>query len=238
MIAEFRGYYPPKENITVWRYMDFTKFVDLISNRALFFVKSSNFEDPFEGIYPISLRGGVNPLHETSLKARDFNFINCWHINNQESAAMWKLYLSNKEGIAIKTTTDRLKNAFAECSEEIFISIVKYWDPENEDKETLYNDNKNEFGGSTINPLIFKRLSFKHENELRLIHNKFSYDSMDNPPKEFGLNIPANLEYLIDEIHIAPYASHSFTELVNDVCKKYEVNKRILKSNLYNAPWK
>ena len=36
-------------------------------------------------------------------------FVSCWHINGNESDAMWKIY-SNKKGIAIKTTIDKLKN--------------------------------------------------------------------------------------------------------------------------------
>ena len=42
---------PKNENIKIWRYMDFTKFVSLISSKSVFFCRSDLFEDPFEGSY-------------------------------------------------------------------------------------------------------------------------------------------------------------------------------------------
>ena len=34
--------------------------------------------------------------------------INCWHESDHESAAMWKLYAKDDNGIAIKTDFDSL----------------------------------------------------------------------------------------------------------------------------------
>ena len=35
----------------IWRYTDFTKFVDLLERRALFFGRADAMDDPFEGTY-------------------------------------------------------------------------------------------------------------------------------------------------------------------------------------------
>jgi len=43
---------------------------------------------------------------------RRYVFVNPWHKNEFESAAMWKLYLKSEEGVAIRTTVERLKHAF------------------------------------------------------------------------------------------------------------------------------
>jgi len=48
-----------------------------------------------------------------------FNAINCWHMNDHESAAMWKLYLKSDEGIAIQSTYRKLKDAITD-DDEIF----------------------------------------------------------------------------------------------------------------------
>lgn len=43
---------PNNENIKIWRYMDFTKFMSLLDTKKLFFTRADKFEDPFEGSWP------------------------------------------------------------------------------------------------------------------------------------------------------------------------------------------
>ena len=40
---------PTDENAQIWRYLDFTKFVDLLDRRALFFARVDELTDQFEG---------------------------------------------------------------------------------------------------------------------------------------------------------------------------------------------
>lgn len=40
-------------NQKIWRYMDFTKFMHLLTTKSLWFNRSDKFEDPFEGKYPL-----------------------------------------------------------------------------------------------------------------------------------------------------------------------------------------
>jgi hypothetical protein len=47
-------------------------------------------------------------------------------MNDEESAAMWKLYLSAKEGMAIRTTFQRLKDSFNNTPQDIYFGKVKY----------------------------------------------------------------------------------------------------------------
>ena len=42
----------PPDDATLWRYMDFTKFVSLLEKQALFFSKPDRLGDPFEGSLP------------------------------------------------------------------------------------------------------------------------------------------------------------------------------------------
>jgi hypothetical protein len=43
---------PENEEIKIWRYLYFSKFVSLINNRRLYFSRSDKFDDPFEGSLP------------------------------------------------------------------------------------------------------------------------------------------------------------------------------------------
>src|SRR5215208_6528995 len=38
--------------------------------------------------------------------------VNCWHINDFESAAMWNVYSRIGDGIAVQSTYDRLRDGF------------------------------------------------------------------------------------------------------------------------------
>ena len=42
---------PSDEDIKIWRYIDFTKFVSLLDKQALFFARADRLSDPFEGSY-------------------------------------------------------------------------------------------------------------------------------------------------------------------------------------------
>ena len=44
----------PPDDVVLWRYMDFTKFVSLLEKSALFFPRADKLGDPFEGYWPIS----------------------------------------------------------------------------------------------------------------------------------------------------------------------------------------
>ena len=98
---------PLDNSIKIWRFMDFTKFVSLITKNALFFSRADKLGDPFEGSWPRNsiekrpeiLGTGVdkvvakeisNNYGQYSKKLITHAAINCWHANKYESAAMWK----------------------------------------------------------------------------------------------------------------------------------------------------
>src|SRR6266496_3905331 len=95
---------PTNLSIPIWRYMDFTKFVSMLENGGLFFSRADKLGDPFEGSYsrgneamrPI-MYGDLTKksaafMAQWSRSMREWTMINCWHMNEHESAAMWKLY--------------------------------------------------------------------------------------------------------------------------------------------------
>lgn len=56
MYKTYRGFYEPtKKASLIWRYIDFTKFVDLVDSSQLYFSRLDKFEDPFEGTMPVNL---------------------------------------------------------------------------------------------------------------------------------------------------------------------------------------
>ena len=183
---------------------------------------------------------------------RDTTLINSWHINNQESAAMWDLYSSRNTGIAIQSTYRRLSECFNENADEsIFLGQVKYID-----YRTDYDIS------GTINlfdPILRKRNSFSHELELRAISSLMMETDLEailnndrqlHPPLEkkerhvdpkrktdIGIYIDVDLEKLIDKIFIYPCEQQWTFDLVESVAKRYNIgSKEIIQSDLYSVP--
>ena len=235
---------PEDENSKIWRYMDFTKFVSLIDKNILFFTRVDYLDDNFEGsfsrvfiapkLYPKRMSKEQIPqwLEKTR---RDFSFlnnalrrstaVNCWHINEYESAAMWKLYLKSDEGIAIQSTYRRLTESFDDYKDnDVWVGVVNYIDYE---KEPMPQEN-------IYSPFICKRKSFEHEKELRAVivnRSKSEFPVVplhipDDLPKYYsleeissGLEVPVNVEKLIENIYVSPTAKSWFKDLVISVLK-------------------
>ncbi|TLS37732.1 hypothetical protein [Pseudalkalibacillus caeni] len=237
---------PENPKSKVWRYMDFTKFVSLLDSSSLFFTRSDKFEDPFEGLNSSAnekLRNDVYgekipqeaffKFDEIRKKVRPYTHINCWHMNEFESAAMWKLYLKSNEGIAIQTTFGNLCNSFSEYNDQVFIGRVNYIDY---DSEWMPE-------GNMLYPFVHKRKSFEYENEVRAVIQKLPLSKTEAkvdwnvPPEPYGVNVKINLDVLIEKIYIAPTAPIWFKELVYSVTKKYELDKTVHQSTLYDNPY-
>ena len=115
----------PRPEGKIWRYMDFAKFVSMLAHGGLFFPRADLLGDPFEGSFSRAnerLRPSMYPdikdldKHFATLGSflkwsRGWTMVCCWHMNDTESAAMWKLYAQKGYGIAIQTTYRLLRQA-------------------------------------------------------------------------------------------------------------------------------
>lgn len=239
---------PANEEVKVWRYMDFTKLVSLIDTRRLYFTRADRFEDPFEGSWPKinvearkyapeNLPAEEQQKYLDTMKGmsniiknwRRYTALNCWHENEHESAAMWKIYLKSDEGIAIQSTYSKLKKSITD-DEIVHIGRVKYIDYEKE-----YIDANN-----SLAAFVHKRRSFEHEREIRALVTKwpivdgtldFSIDTIID-----GLPIKVDMETLIENIYVAPTAPKWFADLVDGVVKRYGYRFEVVQSKLYSSP--
>jgi hypothetical protein len=239
---------PNNEDIKVWRYMDFTKLVSLIDSRRLYFSRADKLGDPFEGSWPrMNVLARQRIPDEIPEQARAnfakvmtnmsqinknwprYNAINCWHINEHESAAMWKLYLKSDEGIAIQSTYKKLKRSLIDA-EQIFLGVVKYIDYE---KEWITD-------GNMLSPFVHKRKSYEHEQEVRALVIKWPTGEQgfefDNETIVDGLRIKADIETLIERIYVAPSTPNWFSELVKAVVNRYGYEFKVEHSKLNEKP--
>jgi hypothetical protein len=89
-------------------------------------------------------------------------FLNCWHLNEHESAAMWDVYSRRDEGVAVVSSERRIGAALANAPEKVYGSQVFYGDY---DDPRVVIDDRNRF-----TPALRKRASFLYEQEYRLVY--------------------------------------------------------------------
>ncbi len=125
----------------------------------------------------------------------------------------------------IKSSISRLENALQLTEEEIKLSEVRYIDYE---KEVMPD-------GNTMYPLIHKQTAYSYEDEVRLIHEVSQDGWIHDWTKEEieeGIFINTDLNSLISEIVISPYSPKWFLKLIEELSKKYDLNKPIKESKL------
>ena len=230
--------YKGDEETKIWRYLDFPKFVSLIHETALCCTRSDCFSDKYEGVHTrltISKRRTKNEKQlrgealekeltrrlKTDEITRRATYVNCWHINDEESLGMWELYSEAKSGIAIKTSVSRLLSSLMiNQFDYTFVKIgrVVYGDHLTDD---MPDDH-------ALFPFLFKRKALEHEKEARLIlidKNLIRYlnlyeNSTALPDTPRTIKISVDLNELIEEIIVSPYAEEWIVHLVDSLVKE------------------
>ena len=122
----------PLGDTVIWRYMDVLQFLTLLKQQSLYFALLKEVDDLWEAAPSERLKArliqaaAIVPVLFRSLSRHIA--INCWHENCSESVAMWSLYTSAKQGIAIQSTVGRLVECFEVNGPQVFIGRVTYED--------------------------------------------------------------------------------------------------------------
>jgi hypothetical protein len=240
MYKENDMFHTPEKETVIWRYIDFTKFVDLLTSKKLFFCRSDNFDDPFEGVFKLKDFDKSNGMFDDQSITKKFYFLNCWHINKHQSDAMWKIFLNTNNGIAIKSTVGNIIKSFENTEDEVGISKVYYRDFDKVTfRELMVEPQNRMFGGQggCVNQFNYKRISFEHEKELRLYYIDLPIPHVikNGIPREplTKKHIDVNISELIQEVVIAPFADKWFQEMVERLLKELNLNFKIIQSDLY-----
>lgn len=217
---------PEDPNTVVWKYLDLSKFLDLLMSGKLFMSRSDKFEDQYEGTFS---EPTFEEIKKLSIDNPDFlNYykthrekvaISSWHINEYESFAMWQIFTQNSEGLAIQSTIGRLQESLIpEINFKQYIGEVNYIDYK---KEHIPFDDM-------FFPFLFKRKSFQYEGEVRIITDIGESDIKINE----GLKINVNINQLIEKIYIHPKSENWYKNLVIQLVKQLGFDFTIEKSDL------
>jgi len=235
---------PLKPSIKLWRYLDLTKFLDLILNQSIYLRRIDKFEDPYEGfiseayekdlakkyeriqeefLIADSARDRLHASHLQALKLMpNYAYASCWYLGNIESAAMWKLYGGTNNCVAICTTIYDLQVVFDESDDDdlgiMHLRPIRYVD------ESSPVDAQN-----YLTPMFEKRRSFSHENEFRALYLlRQGYTNLQLPSRsslpqaaeiknEDGKKFEIDVHNLINQIVISPTADPHFHSIVEKI---------------------
>jgi len=217
---------PEDPDTVVWKYLDLSKFLDLLLSKKLFMSRSDKFEDQYEGTFSeptyeeIKKLAVDNPDFITYYKThREKVAISSWHINEYESFAMWQIFTQNSEGLAIQSTIGRLQKALKpENNFDQYIGEVNYIDYK---KEYIPFDD-------LFFPFLFKRKSFQYEREVRIITDT----SQSTLKLNDGLKINVDINQLIEKIYIHPKSENWYKKLVIELVERLDFGFEIEKSDL------
>lgn len=250
----------PEPNQKIWRYINFSKFFALVSGSNLYFSRRDRLGDPFEGEMPSFWKNSYIEIAEQkdatfgklikenldkfNQTGSDLQLVNCWHINDQESFALWEIYSRDVCSVAIQSTFGGLKESF-NSDQKINFGKIIYVDFDNSNAK-VFISNPELF---TL-PILYKRKEYAFEQELRALFyvnseddylkwnkdpiSQFAFVDRDSVPE--GYNIAVNLNSLIEVVYIHPKAPPYFGGLVRSVLKQYKYDFAIKNSRLRILP--
>jgi hypothetical protein len=160
-------------------------------------------------------------------RIRQACYVSCWALSPFESEALWRLYTSDADGIAIQTTYQALVDVI-EPDSDLYVGRIGYLD-----YETEWFPN-----GNLFYPVMHKRRAFAHENEVRMLKLLHSHVPLESPIGPPGLQVPVDLESLVQAIYVTPYAQPWYAEAVEAVVERFApaLRPRIRWSRMKNAP--
>jgi hypothetical protein len=243
-------------DVILWRYMSFEKFIDFILTKSFYFSRLDKFSDPFEGMPTKKefdrrkdaglLRFLINShieSHKTPNKndinreiialfkhykdARESTIVNCWHMSDYESEAMWKIYGDQKNSVCIKTTVEELCRNFNREDTRVAHLKVEYIDFSSDARRSAHLLEQ------------YKRKSFEHEKEYRFFIQDYNDKKFLHDVTEFGAKVKVESLSFINEIFVSPLSDSWFLNCVVESVKAIlpESNFKITRSEIYDRAY-
>jgi Protein of unknown function (DUF2971) len=205
---------PDDATVKVWRYLNLAGLAWILSRQQLPFLRVDLFADPFEGSVTRTTfdAWSVNPRNaklfaQIRPQMKRQTYASCWHLGSAESEAMWRLYCSSGEGVALQTSYETLDAAL---DPGVFLGKVSYVDYEKDSMPSSEN---------SITPFMHKRPAFAFEQEVRAVIWKPAYevakglipDLNDQPD---AMPVSFDVDKTIEALFVSPYAPEWYRDAV------------------------
>jgi hypothetical protein len=219
----------------IYRVLSIQRLIEICSSNKNTLVRPRKWDDPFENfILTKAIEAKLEVYPDVKVQA-DF-YGQCWS-RLEESDAMWRIYSPEKNGVKVKTTIGKLLESLTNTMNgngECFIGTVSYLEDgalksKLEDQSWLRDEAAS--SRDRANSLLFKRIEFSHEHEVRLL-----YLSPSQPVDDI-FSYPIEPLELFDEIQFDPRISNELFNVYNYYLKKEVAFKKLInKSKLYQLP--
>jgi hypothetical protein len=235
--AEHPVFAPPTDPDTpIWRYFDLPKFISLLDSKGLYFCRADLLGDPLEGSFTRArevqrqrllrepppgwsreeLERSLNNRAAFFADMRSCTYVNCWHLGDHESMAMWNGYGGGPYGIAVRSRVGLLDRLLPDKygpapTDHVFIRRVSYIDYSSE-LEHLPDEHH------AYAPFVCKSLAYAHESELRAVFSDMSLYRTSECP--VGRLLPVDLQCLIERVTVSPLAPSWFDVVVRTKVSK------------------
>lgn len=246
----------PKDSAILWRYIDFVKFVSLLSTSAIYMPRVDQLEDPFEGALGPKDRREVFEISNEICYYLEHQRPDYDPDNPPEESPKERAEAKQHVQDEISAARERRKWTFVSCWCETSHESEAMWkifcgDPMQGlaiksrysklyriyDKIDLpkligrvsYIDYRQHFADYRT-ALFRKRVAFEHEKEVRMTVENRKIDA-------FGISVNIDPSEFIEEIVISPLAPCWYEKLVNDVVKKFGVSIPVKISEMTIEPF-
>jgi hypothetical protein len=251
--AEDEYCHPPDNlDVRVWRYMAVERFESLLED-GVFFARSHLFEDQREGsathrqawsnrLPPLMVRSASSGVRKPITEFfsdhgrwnRQWVCVSCWHMNEGESDAMWKLYAPTSKAVSVQSTFRRLDESLHEYSAVApwpIIGVVRYI---NHATDTIPSQ-------AILATYFHKPLEYTHEREVRAVLWDLPTSEYEIPKrmltdevaKDNGIACPIlNVNHLIERVYVAPRSPKDLSVRVRAAMEAHQVEAPLLRSSL------
>jgi hypothetical protein len=235
----------PVASTPLWRYTQLWKLLDMLQRKVLRLTPLETLRvksDPYESSVPVSQKGKDQQMmlmtaaqhaeQNAQLAAHGggagvINYgtyfdewvpkvrkgllrsahASCWRYG-EESEAMWKLYCGSIDGVTLRTTFGKLEGYVNQHSDTC-LSRVSYRDYLRENFERYEQE---------YDPALHKRIAFRHEQEVRVLHcRREEFIKATGDPGFYSVPVELPnwvLETIIDGIIVNPFCSTSYLGVV------------------------
>ncbi len=233
--------------------MELGRFESLLEQEGLFFARSHLFEDSREGSAthrqawsrlpsdfklpdgrPVRVPIGER-LADFGRWNRQWVWVSCWHMNEVESDAMWKLYAPPGKAVCVQSTFRRLRDAlreYAAIAPWPLIGVVRYIDHATDVIPSQ----------AILAAYFHKPREYAHEREVRAVLWDLPSDDArqiqnDAVATDNGIWYPiVNMGRLIERVYIAPWSPQDTAERVRAVMRRHGLDVPLTRSSLESAP--
>jgi len=160
--------------------------------------------------------------------ARQHLFVNCWHLGELESEAMWRIYCPEGTGVATVVPYARLCESISRPDTYIgSVSYIRYESDQIAELDVMH--------GFAL--AMHKRKEFAHETEARIVAEMSSADS-PNQQNPDSIKIPWVAEDHLIKVVISPYSSSWYADTVLAVVKRLSptLSERVCLSSMCVPP--